>query len=617
MNIEHFRAFTWLRWRIRINQLKRGGIGNTIVLAMLAVSLAAGATGALIGGFSVGCFVLADVSPTILMYVWDGIVAGFLFSWMIGLMTDLQRTDSLSLDKFLHLPVSLRSAFLINYLSSLAGMTMILFVPMMFGLSLGLVFGRGAIMLLMLPLVTAFFWAVTAVTYQFQGWLASMMGNPRRRRTIIGGVTISFVLLAQAPNLLNILRPWGRSETKIANERLEKVTKLSEDLQAKLIKPEEYAPKYQQIMDDEKANRDAHDKQMDQQLEVYVRLLNMVLPPGWLPLGADGLAGGNPLPTLLGTLGFSLIGAGSLWRAYRTTLRLYTGQFTAGSVTAPNTPAVVKSATSAKPDPNRVRLVEYEISWIPEQAAGVAFAGFRSLTRAPEAKMLLVMPIIFGVIFGGIFIANAPSIPPAYRPFLAFAGMAMMMFSMQQLIGNQFGYDRAGFRAFVMGPVPRREILMGKNLSFFPFAATFCLIVLIGIQCFLPMRVDHLLGCLPQVITVFLLMCLLANLLSIFAPLAIAAGSTKATNVRLLPVLIHMMAMMCLPVLFLPAIIPFIIEITLSELGWLTGVPLALGLNVIVTLATVWGYRRLLTWQGDLLQSREQRILEVVTSKGE
>ena len=51
-----------------------------------------------------------------------------------------------------------------------------------------------------LPLIASFFVALTAVTYQFQGWLAALMSNPRRRRSIIVGMTIGFILLAQSPN---------------------------------------------------------------------------------------------------------------------------------------------------------------------------------------------------------------------------------------------------------------------------------------------------------------------------------------------------------------------------------------------------------------------------------
>ena len=37
MNGQHFRAFLWLRWRLRINQLKRAGTTNAIILGILLV----------------------------------------------------------------------------------------------------------------------------------------------------------------------------------------------------------------------------------------------------------------------------------------------------------------------------------------------------------------------------------------------------------------------------------------------------------------------------------------------------------------------------------------------------------------------------------------------------
>ncbi len=38
---------------------------------------------------------------------------------------------------------------------------------------------------------------VTGLTYQFQGWLASLMGNPRRRRTATAAMTMVFILITQ------------------------------------------------------------------------------------------------------------------------------------------------------------------------------------------------------------------------------------------------------------------------------------------------------------------------------------------------------------------------------------------------------------------------------------
>ena len=202
MNVRHFQTFVWLRWRLFVNQMRRGGAVNAVFAALLAVGALFLSAFLALMFFLVGLFVLPGASPAVLMYVWDGVVAGFLFGWAVGLLVELQRSEALSLDKFLHLPVSLKSAFLINYLSSLVNFSLIVFLPGMAALSLGLVFGRGPAMLLLLPLLAAFFLMVTGLTYQFQGWLAALMVNPRRRRTVIVLVTMAFVLVFQLPNLI-------------------------------------------------------------------------------------------------------------------------------------------------------------------------------------------------------------------------------------------------------------------------------------------------------------------------------------------------------------------------------------------------------------------------------
>ena len=124
LNWQHFRAFLWLRWRLGLNQLRRAGIANLVILILLAGIGLIVALGAFTAAVLVGLFLLGDVSPAVIMYVWDGLVVAFIFTWMMGLVIELQRAELLSLDKFLHLPVSLASAFVINYLGSLFNLTM-------------------------------------------------------------------------------------------------------------------------------------------------------------------------------------------------------------------------------------------------------------------------------------------------------------------------------------------------------------------------------------------------------------------------------------------------------------------------------------------------------------
>jgi hypothetical protein len=120
MNLEHLKAVIWLRWRLRSNQFKKAGTLNAVIFSIITVMALVSMVGLFIAGTLVGGFLLPRASPLIQMYVWDGLIAAVIFSWSIGLLTDLQRAESLALDRFMHLPISLKGVFLINYLSSLA-----------------------------------------------------------------------------------------------------------------------------------------------------------------------------------------------------------------------------------------------------------------------------------------------------------------------------------------------------------------------------------------------------------------------------------------------------------------------------------------------------------------
>ena len=227
MNWAHLKAFVWLRWRLGVNGIRRSGPGGAIVSAIFTMMMGAGGVPTLLVGFLVGFLALRTGAPRVVMVVWDGAIVGFVLFWMIGLMSELQRSDAISLDRFLHLPVSPTSAFLINYLGSSLSLSLVLMLGMT-GLSAGLVLSRGPGMLVLFPLVAAFFLMMTAVTYQFRGWLASMMQNPRRRRTIVAAVPVLFILVFQLPNVWNNLSPGAterrqaRAEARRTKETLDK-----------------------------------------------------------------------------------------------------------------------------------------------------------------------------------------------------------------------------------------------------------------------------------------------------------------------------------------------------------------------------------------------------------
>lgn len=578
MNWEHFKAFLWLRWRLGRNQLRRAGIANFVVLLLLAAAGILMALGMFVFALIAGLFLLPNASPMVLLYVWDGIVIAFLFWWLTGLLIELQRSELLSLDRFLHLPVSLSGAFLINYIASLLTISMIVFVPAMVGLCIGLVFAKGLAMLLSFILLAAFLFMITAVTHQFRGWLAALMVNKRRRRTIIMVVTISFILLAQAPNLINFVRPWKdhEGETKQPNGA---ITTQRDNLAA---------------------------------IENTVTILNIVVPLGWFPLGIMLTANGDVLSSLAPIAGMALLGGGSLWRSYKTTVRLYTGQFTSKAAIRP-----VLEKPPPKPVKGSATFLAKSLPWVSEHTSAITLACFRSLTRAPESKMLLLSPIILLVVFGGMFATQSMDPPEFVRPLMVTAGLAMLLLTLIQLVGNQFGFDRHGFRTFVLCAAPRREILFAKNLSVAPLIFALGLGVIAFMQIVVPMRFEHLLAAVPQLVSMFLLFCLMGNWLSIFAPMPIASGSLKPVNPKAMYILLTLLTSILFPVILGPTLLPLGIEFWLERNGWTSGAPVCLILSLLELGLVGIIYHFVLIWQGMLFQAREQRILEAVAGKVE
>ena len=167
----------------------------------------------------VGIKTLPHASPEQVLYLWNVLVGLFLLFWAIGLATQLQRSEVISFEKLLYLPISLGGAFLVNYLSSLVSLTLIAFLPAMIGLCLASVIAVGPALLISLPLLAGLMLMVTAVTYHFRGWLAALMTNKRRRRTLVALITAGFILVMQIPNLLGSTYFRTRADRELADSQ--------------------------------------------------------------------------------------------------------------------------------------------------------------------------------------------------------------------------------------------------------------------------------------------------------------------------------------------------------------------------------------------------------------
>lgn len=586
MNWEQLKTILWLRWRLTRNQWQRaGGFG-----AVLAVIVAAGAVvlggATFVGGLLGAALGLGEARPEVVMGIWLGVTVAFLVFWLIGLLAELQRAETIDLQRLMHLPVALGQMFVINFVASHFALSIILMLPAMTGLALGLTFSRGPAMLLLLPLAWSMVFMISAWTYCLRGWLAAMMSNPRRRRAIIIGITLAFILIVQVPNFyFNVFG--GR-------QRFER---------PKGATPEE--------VQRARAARQAAEKATVNQLITVQKFI----PPLWLPYGALGLAENRVVPALLGTLGCLGLGALSLRRAYRSTVRFYQGE-TGGQAGARVT-LPVPTATAAPAKTGRT-LIELQLPLVPEQAAAVALGTFRSMLRAPEVKMAWGTAFLVTVIVGAsLLFRAAPKIPLAARPFIVTGAMAFSLFMLVQFLANQFGFDRQGFRAFVLSPVDRRLILLGKNLATWPVGATFGLLLLATISFWLRLPILAALAAVFQLATLLLLGSLAGNLLSILVPFRVEAGSLKPTKMPALAVLTMVLCHFLFPVAMGPVFVPALLEWLWQLAGWPVWVPVNLILSVLLATLTAMLYWQTLGSCGRLLQRREIKILNTVTAEQE
>jgi hypothetical protein len=588
MNWDQLKTILWLRWQLTRNQLARGGGFGIVFAVIILVGAFVLGAGTFVGGLLGGTFGLgADkASPLVVLGVWTAVTAVFLLFWMIGLMVELQRSESIDLQRLLHLPVALGQMFVINYLASHFTLSLVIALPAMVGLSLGLVLARGPAMLLVLPLALSMVFSITAWTYCLRGWLAAMMANPRRRRSVIMGLSLAVVLIAQLPNLyFNV----------IARSRLH----------PPVARNGEEAKKFS-------AERKATEQQ---RLQTWLAVQKFV-PPMWLAVGARGLAEGNPLPALLGTFGGCALGALGLRRAYRSSLRFYQGDTGAKARPLP-APTAAAGATAEKGRAG-TRFLELHLPGVPEPAAALSLACFRCLMRAPEVKMALGTSFVVTIILAAtLMLPNAGKVPDAVKPFAATGALVFSIFMLVQFFTNQFGYDRDGFRALVLSPTDRRLILLGKNLASVPIGGLSSLLLL-GLMA-LRIKLSPLmaLAAVFQFVALLLLAVLGGNLLSILVPYRMQVGSMKPSKMPAKTMLVMVVCQLMFPLVMLPVFLP-----PLAGLLWgLAALPDVVPVNLLLSVALaglmVFGYWLALGPLGRLLQRRETAILNKVSMEVE
>ncbi len=619
--MHQLKTMFWLRRRLFFNQINHLSRANRIATWILLICALIVGVGMFFVAMVAGSLLLPTEPPRWLILFWDAAVLGFACFWMVGVMTELQRTEPLSLNNFLHLPIAPRQVFLLNYLTSLVSVSIIFFFPMMIGFSIAMIVRYGVLMLFSIVLIAAFFVMVTAVTYQFRGWLASIMVNKRRRRTVITLLTVAFILIVQIPTVLDftVFRSIGKKA-----EETREVLKLKEKELGELVRNGELTEQQRdQELERLQQERDQLRKQRLDTLMQIAYIGNLVLPIGWLPLGIDGLMDHHLWVALLCFVGMAFIATISLARSYKTTLRMYRGGFVAAPKSRVNdrsTATEIVAEIDSQPLPDlkpgpKSNWIHWSIPLFSEHQSAVAATALRGMSRAPEVKLAILAPFLVMIVVGSTFLfRNQQSIPIDLRALTGIGVCSFAMLGVLQLIQNQMGYDRDGFRALLLAPIKERDILIGKNLGVAPVSLILGLTGLIAMQAFIPMRLTHFLATFIQLGTIYMVTCMIGNLMSIVAPIAVASGSMKPVNLKLGVAFLQFLLFFLIPICILPTMLPLLVEILLREwFGW-SSVPVYLILCAGIFLATLFIYRVVVRRQGALLRQKKWDILDTVTN---
>lgn len=437
-------------------------------------------------------------------------------------------------------------------------------------------------MLWMLPLVIGFVFMITSWIYCLRGWLVALMINPRRRRAIIAGVTVGFILLTQLPNLL------VQATSDRARHRPRAAPSASSD--------------------DEQSRTPSQDKR-EQTIPPLMLTAHKVVPFLWVGNGAMTLAAGDVQPAILATLGVFAIGTLGLGRAYRSTIRFYQGDET-NKKTRPKAKARV--VVGVRDDGDR------RLPGIPQEASTLARVFFRSLKRAPEVKMALGMNLMWLVMFGGMALFKRSSTTSEIvKPFMATGAVAVTFFGMGQLMFNLFGFDRGGFRTLVLLPTRRQWILLGKNLALFPIAAAIGLVLLALVTIAVHPPATVVVATILQLPAAFLLLSMMGNLLSVLVPYRVAPGSMKPTKTRTTTTLLILLSHLLFPVTLVPIFLMPLSGLLFEWAGWASATTVNLIASAVLLAALVLCYRFSLPALGDLLERRERQVLDVVAHEVE
>ena len=185
------------------------------------------------------------------------------------------------------------------------------------------------------------------------------------------------------------------------------------------------------------------------------------------------------------------------------------------------------------PAPTGESCVERSLPLVPEEAAAVALASFRSMLRAPEVKMALATNVvIFAVFATSSFCPGAAICRTRPGPSLPAPRSPQPSSGWRNCCSTNSDSTAPAFRRSCCCRRSRRRILLGKNLAVLPLATAMFALYLALATALAPLRIADMWRPVLSLSGPSSALGVLGNAASILVPYRIAAGSLRPTKVN-------------------------------------------------------------------------------------
>ncbi len=552
-------AIVWLRWKLLVRQAgSTSGIIN-LITGIILFALGAVISLGMAAGFGIWIYLSAQTGEIFYLRIaWYIVFYSFFFFGVLLPLLITQGAIGFEPSRFIVFPISRRMLYGITLSSSFIGSEHLFYYPAFIAVFLAGVLFHGDNLFIGGIVCLAFLFFNVSVGTTIFLFFQNIMKRRRIREIVLIVAFMIIVALSFIPYAVELI------QEKIKGEE---IPHLSAFLSAGAK-------------------------------------IGRILPPSLAADGLSSLYSGEIVRTLIDVGWLLLWCAGIIALGYFIFVRYHLDESGKGS----RRKKEKKIARTEERLLERFPLDAFAARFIPGEIIAVAIKDLRYLFRSVILKFNLLMLPVLVLIAAFIFARDVQNPHFGINPKdLVFYGMLVYisMFATNFLY-NSFAWEGSGLKSYFMSPVHLQKIILGKNLAVGLYAATVLVLSMIiwGIVTGVPNPVVILTGIFVFSSTI-LNHAIWGNFISILFP-AQRDISSMRNNPSQTGIFMSFGGLIVSGgIIFLCLLIPYLYGFTLLQ-------PFLLA---IVLSAQIWLYAFCLKYVGRLLDSRREKILEILRSK--